>query len=1181
MTTFLILICGRAFAIDPPHTPNTSDFATDNCLRCHNSAQFSIGAQVGTSIDNTTTNLRCRSCHDTGVINAMVHSSLATSDKYGQWSMGCTVCHDPHYQFQFRTYKAETYLDTGVLSARTTTTITVSGKNWATNQWAGFNVIPNTRYVMTYRISSNTLNTLTLQGTMPTKYFPVGSTMAIYYGKLMRSQINIGKLINGTYVKQTKLFNSTGPNSMATSSMHLNDKGVCVTCHTKTTSLNIEDIYNGSAASESEKQHYIGDTSTCYYNTDSCHKKHGQGFKRAASVNCGDCHGNPPLSNTPSATGTVFKTKYGGAFVDNTTGPLANNVSGAAHNKHAKVRNYTCQVCHYGGMYAPFAPPNDQIPDNLKQEMSFNLAGDTNGFYYGRKNTDPNRTMWNGFSYNGSAILPGAVGNNTSYRCSNLYCHSSGNLYAVSNNVGGSMIYNNTTRWNSGIIGCNPCHSMPADGTRTWSTKHDKHAVVYNTNTYHTCNACHSTVASDNSTISTQANHVNRQKDIAFNSSINPGALAYNKALNQCSNLYCHSNANPLGASNEYVVVDWKQTSTTNCTSCHRGGAASSKPWSTAHTIHSTGGATNYSYTCDECHGEVMANNSNSTLLSGGYAKHIDNAKNVKFGTTLKSTTLDQSGGGYTGVYGCTSTYCHSKGIKKTAPFDAEITVATWDGTVNCGSCHQSKYSLTTGAHNKHLVSSTYDYACVRCHSSVVASDTSISAGGISLHVDAVNQVAWDSLNQGADNYGGTAGCTNNYCHSKGTSGASPYGAATVTAKWGDTSFPSSDCSGCHGGDAASATKITTGHHTAHINNAGTLGANYKCDECHINTVSGNRAIGTIGQLANHVDKTVDIGFIAQNSTGMYNGVATPRSLPAGHGQAKVCSNLYCHSNGLATTSSMYNTVAVTWGGGAIGCNGCHGRGNSVGMPDYGNQGETSTAPNSHFSSSNSHNNATCSKCHYSTVNANNSPLTTTTLHINVTNEVVFNGDGTWNQSAKTCDSAPSCHTSVSPKWGGVASGCVTCHKASTGTSGESLASAHGAHYNSTTAASDRASTNLSSANNYIFNCGVCHNVDRLPAKHNTDPDPDGGLASDGWKVNIVFNSTWFSAYNTSGTYSKGDGSTSSGNSGYTFWKNGTCSALYCHSSGQTFGGTPSFKSVAWNSGSMNCNSCHNSGDNG
>jgi len=1140
-----ILVSSKAFAVDPPHSPEIDQFKTDKCLRCHGSQYPFPGLvnQVGSSIDNTATNLLCRGCHDDGIaVNAVVHSSLTTTEEKGIWSAGCTSCHDPHYQYQYKTWGSESFLSTGTIASVVGNTITVNGVNWTPNIWNGYIVVPNTRYGYTYKITSNTGNTLTVKGPILTRYAGAGSTLGIFYGKLIKSSVGIGKNINGTYTKSVKFFNSTGPYSIQTASTNNNDKAICVVCHTKTQYMNIERIYNGTSVSHNQT-----DTNSCYANEAGCHKQHKQGFQRAAAVACGDCHGNPPLNNTPGGGGVVYKTKIGGVLVDNTTGPLANNVSGGAHQKHAISRGYGCETCHYGGMWAPNPAPNPQQPDDLKITMGFYLAGDTNGYYWGRKASAPNQTLWNGFTYNGTAAT---AGDNT-YRCSNLYCHSNANP------LGGTMAYKlptwNGTPYTGGV--CNQCHSASSESSRTWSVKHDKHVVIYNANALYNCNACHSTVASDNNTISGQGYHVNRTKDVVFNG-VNPNALAYNSTANQCSNLYCHSNANPLGGTMTYKYPKWNDAAYGSvCNECHTNPSGDSG-WSSAHSKHAGVSAGKYAFTCDECHAEVVANNSNTTIID--YSKHVNASKNVKFSTTLRSSTLNQSGGGYTATYSCTNTYCHSQGTSKTAPFTAPVTVATWDGSMpsDCSGCHQSKANLSTGSHGKHLTGGGYNFNCVKCHSSVMGTPANdIAINTPSLHVDAINEVVWDSYNSGGSNYNaaGAGTCSNIYCHSQGTKGSAPYGAATVTATWGNTTFPSSECSGCHGGNSqASGAKMSTGAHTSHINNASVLGTNFKCQDCHATTVSGDR---TIAYISNHVDKNINIAFTGQNAVGAtYNGQATPRALPAGHGEAKTCSNLYCHSDGKNSYQS------VSWTGPAIGCNGCHGLGEVYGRPNYANTGPGTMNANSHLAST--HSKTECNACHYNTVaDFANSPIKSgSTLHINKTIDVVFNATigGTWTGgSSKTCTDV-SCHSGVW-YWGGAAVGCTGCHEASA-----ALAGLHSKHYNTTTPSADFGGDLRSTSTQYVYGCGNCH-----PSNQHAESD---GVADVRFDL-----STWSPSPYNGGTYQYGI-STATDSKGKIYTQDGTCTNIYCHSSGLTYTGTPTYKSVKWNDPAVNCDSCHNAG---
>jgi hypothetical protein len=107
-------------AIDTPHSASNNI----SCGSCHGETLLDSPFWGGSgSYDQL-----CLSCHkapfgEYSDINAPLvktHSSLNTSNKYGDWTRECRNCHDPHYQRQ-KNYKttdaSRLYLATGTITA--------------------------------------------------------------------------------------------------------------------------------------------------------------------------------------------------------------------------------------------------------------------------------------------------------------------------------------------------------------------------------------------------------------------------------------------------------------------------------------------------------------------------------------------------------------------------------------------------------------------------------------------------------------------------------------------------------------------------------------------------------------------------------------------------------------------------------------------------------------------------------------------------------------------------------------------------------------------------------------------------------------------------------------------------------------------------------------------------------
>ncbi|GAB4339862.1 MAG: hypothetical protein Kow0089_13060 [Desulfobulbaceae bacterium] len=94
-------------ALDPPHD---SAFGT-GCGSCHDMKAFdqpNLIPENGHSpldLDDSLYNNVCWNCHDgiTATL-AKTHSSLQTDNRYGDWSIDCSICHNQHRQDQNTTY---------------------------------------------------------------------------------------------------------------------------------------------------------------------------------------------------------------------------------------------------------------------------------------------------------------------------------------------------------------------------------------------------------------------------------------------------------------------------------------------------------------------------------------------------------------------------------------------------------------------------------------------------------------------------------------------------------------------------------------------------------------------------------------------------------------------------------------------------------------------------------------------------------------------------------------------------------------------------------------------------------------------------------------------------------------------------------------------------------------------
>ena len=146
-----------------PHLP---EFGVD-CTPCH----FGSGGTYPNDTD-------CLTCHDgSASIEVVGHSSATTSEKYGTWNIECTTCHTGMYQYQYWTYRPESYIFDGVSDPEGVTeySLTMTGANWAPDEFTEYQLIPNivADGTYSYRIIGNTEDTLFVDEPI---YLPVVTT---------------------------------------------------------------------------------------------------------------------------------------------------------------------------------------------------------------------------------------------------------------------------------------------------------------------------------------------------------------------------------------------------------------------------------------------------------------------------------------------------------------------------------------------------------------------------------------------------------------------------------------------------------------------------------------------------------------------------------------------------------------------------------------------------------------------------------------------------------------------------------------------------------------------------------------------------------------------------------------------------------------------------------------------
>jgi hypothetical protein len=126
------------YALDYPHS-GINNISCDSCHFVYGGEPSLLPpwtAHTPQDIDDTQYNTLCWSCHnDIDAPYVRTHSSLQIDNSYGDWTIECRVCHDPHTQKQVRIYGSESYVYEGVVTSITATTLTESGANWVEDEY--------------------------------------------------------------------------------------------------------------------------------------------------------------------------------------------------------------------------------------------------------------------------------------------------------------------------------------------------------------------------------------------------------------------------------------------------------------------------------------------------------------------------------------------------------------------------------------------------------------------------------------------------------------------------------------------------------------------------------------------------------------------------------------------------------------------------------------------------------------------------------------------------------------------------------------------------------------------------------------------------------------------------------------------------------------------------------------
>lgn len=775
----------------------------------------------------------------------------------------------------------------------------------------------------------------------------------------------------------------------------------CTVCHSSHTEYNVHHV-DGNAD-------WGFDTTTYPYLAGSVYRGTASGqITPVPSVTYGQCssvycHG----SGTPT---------WGGAALACNACHTASNVLQGKHAKHygsatvatnknawnsSSGANYMfgCGTCHDT---ASVTHAGGTVSANQAAQVAFNTSIAGGGVYTADVSISGTDS---GFKW-----TAGAAAN----ACSSTYCHSAGD------NLTGYSAPNNTAfQWaTSSTVNCSGCHKGGVSYTtvnRIASGSHTKHVTGSNID----CTKCHNATASNSTTISETANHVNRLVNVAFDNTSNAGSATYNAvaspmtknpgtAYGTCSSITCHGAGTPTWGG---AVLA--------CNACH----TASNVLQGKHSIHyasatvatdrtaannSTTGA--YIYNCGVCHDPATVSHAGGSVGANQAAEIVFDAAVAGGGSYTAGAAVAGTDSGFKWTAGaasnaCASTYCHSAGTTTTPPYAApKNTTFQWatSNALTCAGCHgfdnASGQPVGSGMHSKHVNDYGSRFTCDKCHT---ATTNGSAITDKTKHLNKTKDVSFNAWGTGTY---GSSSCNSVYCHSTGKGGY-------VAPTW--TSLATGACGTCHG--ATAATPPATGKHAKHAGSAAVY--QFKCYKCHTGTVDNNTTAGISanGYSAAHVNNSIDVA-IETNAAGNPGG---------GSYVGSTCSTSYCHSSGKGTTVT---TPSWTTGGTLV-CNSCHGTGNAKGYPDYASGPAGSATANSHVKHADNvtGQNINCTSCHNSTT-ADGTSISSN-AHVNGSINVVFSGGGSYNSGAKTC-ATTICHGGSSMPWGTVNSDatCVKCH---------------------------------------------------------------------------------------------------------------------------------------------------------
>ncbi len=482
----------------------------------------------------------------------------------------------------------------------------------------------------------------------------------------------------------------------------------CGDCHAVNNTLpGSHPTHYGQAASgdTASAAKVTGDTGTYVYQCGSCHDSvpHAEGNKDVAINLTWDTNG--ATGNWNSGTATCVSTYChsdgaGGAGNVNPVWATTIMSCGSCHNaepatgdhgKHVANATYniSCAECHN-------VTTTDGTTINDKdQHVDKGVDVDISATYDGNGAT----ANWNGTS------------------CAAVSCHSDGKATPTYDTVAAG----------SGPANCTFCHGGAGGSNggagNALSASHTVHTGTNGTTQFaYTCDDCHVQTASNNSTISSYANHVNKARDVAV-AAVNGGAgtIGGDFSADRCATTDCHGSTTPT----------WTAGGTTgDCSLCHgmaanvtdgrdtNGDTAATDAQVGAHVVHLNNAVYDIgTVSCDDCHIDPNA-------TAGSYMAKVNTAGHMNGTAGLTWSTLAQTGGmspSYS-VGACSNTYCHNPAASTVlnAANAGTTTSPSWTGgwdnadkdAPTCGVCHDAPPGTSSYDHSALTIASD----CSGCH---------------------------------------------------------------------------------------------------------------------------------------------------------------------------------------------------------------------------------------------------------------------------------------------------------------------------------------------------------------------------------------------------------------------------------------------------------------------------------